>query len=92
MVGRAAYHQPSDILSTADRRIYGTGTDTSAEQAVAGMLPYIEAHLTDGGACIRSPAICWACLRAAPVRVAGGGRCPREHIVTGRGRNWWNKR
>lgn len=49
MVGRAAYHQPSDILSTADRRIYGIGTDTSAEQAVAAMLPYIDSHLSAGG-------------------------------------------
>ena len=49
MVGRAAYHQPSDILSTADRRIYGVGQDTTAEQAVHGMLPYIEAHLSNGG-------------------------------------------
>lgn len=49
MVGRAAYHQASDILSTADRRIYGKGQDTTAEEAVHGMLPYIEAHLTSGG-------------------------------------------
>jgi tRNA-dihydrouridine synthase A len=49
MVGRAAYHQPWDILSSADRRIYGTGEDTTAEAAVARMLPYIEAHLTEGG-------------------------------------------
>ncbi|MCX7560762.1 tRNA dihydrouridine(20/20a) synthase DusA [Sulfitobacter sp. F26204] len=49
MVGRAAYHQPADVLGTADRRIFGQGQDTSAEEAVHAMLPYIEAHLTSGG-------------------------------------------
>ncbi len=49
MVGRAAYHQPSDILSAADPVIYGVGEVTNAEQAVHAMLPYIEAHLTAGG-------------------------------------------
>ncbi len=50
MVGRAAYHQPADILCAADRRIYGaTGPDSTAEGAVRDMLPYIEAHLASGG-------------------------------------------
>lgn len=49
MIGRAAYHNPADILCTADRRIFGTGTDTTAEDAVRAMLPYIENHLTKGG-------------------------------------------
>lgn len=49
MVGRAAYHQPTDVLAQADRRIYGTGRDSTAEQAVANMLPYIDAHLSAGG-------------------------------------------
>ncbi|KIC51323.1 tRNA dihydrouridine(20/20a) synthase DusA [Tateyamaria sp. ANG-S1] len=49
MIGRAAYHQPTDILAQADRRVFGSGTDTSAEDVVAAMLPYIEAHLTAGG-------------------------------------------
>lgn len=49
MIGRAAYHQAGDILSTADRRIYGQGEDTTAEEAVRAMLPYIEAHLSAGG-------------------------------------------
>lgn len=49
MIGRAAYHQPADILCQADRRIYGQGSDSSAEEAVRGMIPYIEAHLTAGG-------------------------------------------
>lgn len=49
MIGRAAYHQPADILCQADRRIFGGGPDTSAEAAVAAMLPYIETHLAGGG-------------------------------------------
>jgi tRNA-dihydrouridine synthase A len=50
MVGRAAYHTPSDILLTADREIFGDGTaPKTAEQVALEMLPYIEAHLSKGG-------------------------------------------
>jgi tRNA-dihydrouridine synthase A len=50
MVGRAAYHQPADILCATDRRIFGApGLDSTPEGAVAAMLPYIEAHLAGGG-------------------------------------------
>ena len=50
MVGRAAYHQPADVLCAVDRRVFGAfGSDTTAEQAVQKMLPYIEAHLVSGG-------------------------------------------
>ncbi|WP_297781608.1 tRNA dihydrouridine(20/20a) synthase DusA [uncultured Roseovarius sp.] len=50
MVGRAAYHQPADILCAADRRIFGsTEPDTTPEEAVQAMLPYIETHLASGG-------------------------------------------
>ena len=49
MIGRAAYHQPTDILATADRRIFGKGKDTTAEDAVRAMLPYIDAHIDGGG-------------------------------------------
>ncbi len=49
MIGRSAYHSPADILAQADRRIFGTGSDTSARAAVHAMLPYIEAHLSAGG-------------------------------------------
>ncbi|MFU8836218.1 MAG: tRNA dihydrouridine(20/20a) synthase DusA [Roseovarius sp.] len=50
MVGRAAYHQPADILCAADRRIFGApGPDSTAEGAVRAMLPYIEGHLMAGG-------------------------------------------
>nr|WP_281177649.1 tRNA dihydrouridine(20/20a) synthase DusA [Limimaricola hongkongensis] len=49
MIGRAAYHNPADILSAADRRIWGEAGDMRAEDAVKAMLPYIEAHLGQGG-------------------------------------------
>lgn len=50
MVGRAAYHQPSDILCAADQVIFGeTGPDSTPESAVRAMLPYIERHLSQGG-------------------------------------------
>jgi tRNA-dihydrouridine synthase A len=49
MIGRAAYHQPADILAEADRRIWGEDTGRSAEEVVRAMLPYIEAHLASGG-------------------------------------------
>ncbi len=49
MIGRAAYHQPSDILCDADRRIFGDTTSSDPVQAVHQMLPYIENHVTSGG-------------------------------------------
>ena len=50
MVGRAAYHQPADLLCAADRRIFGAAcADSTPEAAVRAMLPYIERHLSSGG-------------------------------------------
>lgn len=49
MIGRAAYHNPTDVLGTADREIFGAGADSDPAQVVQQMLPYIEAHLTKGG-------------------------------------------
>ncbi|MFZ5961786.1 tRNA dihydrouridine(20/20a) synthase DusA [Thalassococcus sp. BH17M4-6] len=50
MVGRAAYHQPWDLLAAADREIFGAATPVPSPQEVArAMLPYIEAHLAAGG-------------------------------------------
>jgi len=49
MIGRSAYHNPTDILAQADRRIYGTGADATPEDVVAQMLPYIDAHIDGGG-------------------------------------------
>ncbi len=50
MVGRAAYHQPWDILGEADARIWGQPNDAKTPEDVArAMFPYIEAHLSAGG-------------------------------------------
>ncbi|GAA6190804.1 tRNA dihydrouridine(20/20a) synthase DusA [Phaeobacter sp. NW0010-22] len=49
MIGRAAYHQPADILSTADSEIFGVGAPRDPVAVVHEMLPYIEAHLVNGG-------------------------------------------
>lgn len=50
MLGRAAYHQPVDILGSADRLIFEQDTpDRTGEDAVRAMMPYIEAHLSEGG-------------------------------------------
>ncbi|QYX56436.1 tRNA dihydrouridine(20/20a) synthase DusA [Roseovarius sp. SCSIO 43702] len=50
MLGRAAYHQPADILCAVDRRVFGErGPDTTPEDAALAMLPYIETHLARGG-------------------------------------------
>ncbi len=49
MIGRAAYHHPTEILSRADPVIFGKGLVTSAEDAVQAMLPYIDEHLLAGG-------------------------------------------
>ena len=50
MIGRAAYHTPADVLLGADARIWGDETPArSAEDVVLEMLPYIEAHLAEGG-------------------------------------------
>jgi tRNA-dihydrouridine synthase A len=49
MIGRAAYHYPSEILAAADPRIFGTGSAVAPEDVVRDMLPYIEAHLSGGG-------------------------------------------
>lgn len=50
MIGRAAYHNPADILLTADSTIYG-GDDpfTDPRDVARAMLPHIEAHLSGGG-------------------------------------------
>ncbi len=49
MIGRAAYHTPTDILAAADPVIFGAGEVVAAEDAVHAMLPYIEGHVTGGG-------------------------------------------
>jgi tRNA-dihydrouridine synthase A len=49
MIGRAAYHQPMDVLGEADRRIWGTGTVADPFEVAARMQDYIAAHLHGGG-------------------------------------------
>ncbi len=49
MIGRAAYHQPSDILSEADMRIYQSGNARDPIEVARQMVHYIEQHLVNGG-------------------------------------------
>ncbi|MEO0677328.1 MAG: tRNA dihydrouridine(20/20a) synthase DusA, partial [Pseudomonadota bacterium] len=50
MIGRAAYHAPFDIFGQADSRIFGRPDPArDAHDVVDEMLPYIAAHLADGG-------------------------------------------
>ncbi|EKE44965.1 tRNA-dihydrouridine synthase A [Oceaniovalibus guishaninsula JLT2003] len=50
MVGRAAYHQPMDILGDADRRVFGCDRPALAPvEVVLAMLPHIDRHLREGG-------------------------------------------
>ncbi len=49
MIGRAAYHQPADVLLEADQRIFGADhAPKSAHQVGEEMIPYIEARLAEG--------------------------------------------
>ena len=49
MIGRAAYHAPCDVLLRADTEIFGRPNQHSADDIVAAMIPYIEAHMAAGG-------------------------------------------
>lgn len=49
MIGRAAYHQPIDLLSGVDHEIYGGAPGPDGADVVHAMLPYIENHLSAGG-------------------------------------------
>lgn len=50
MIGRAAYHQPYDILAGADRRVFGDGRAVPDRAGVVALMePYIAAHLAAGG-------------------------------------------
>ncbi|RBW60286.1 tRNA dihydrouridine(20/20a) synthase DusA [Ruegeria sp. A3M17] len=49
MVGRAAYHQPTDILAQADAMIFGSGQVADPIDVVHKMVPYVENHLAGGG-------------------------------------------
>ncbi len=49
MIGRAAYHQPADILAEADSRVFQSGEVIDPFDVVHKMVPYIENHLASGG-------------------------------------------
>ncbi|MCV2881520.1 tRNA dihydrouridine(20/20a) synthase DusA [Actibacterium sp. XHP0104] len=49
MIGRAAYHSPSDILLGADEEIFGIPGRKTPDQVVHEMRPYIATHLDEGG-------------------------------------------
>jgi tRNA-dihydrouridine synthase A len=49
MIGRAAYHEPWDILSDADRRFFGGQPGPDPWTVADAMRPYIAAHLARGG-------------------------------------------
>ncbi len=50
MIGRAAYHQPYDILAQADRDVFHKDVEPIArEEAVLAMEDYIGRHLENGG-------------------------------------------
>ncbi len=48
MIGRAAYHQPFDILSAADERIFGGRSARPEAEIMAQICEYIEAELAKG--------------------------------------------
>jgi len=51
MMGRAAYHQPFDVLSAADERIYDDGASGSArsrQEVMDRMIPFLEENLAAG--------------------------------------------
>ncbi len=49
MVGRAAYHEPMNILGAADARIWGQGAPADPFAVADAMKPHIAAHLAQGG-------------------------------------------
>lgn len=49
MIGRAAYHDPANVLLEADEKVYGESCSSTAVGVVHEMLPYIENHLANGG-------------------------------------------
>ncbi len=49
MIGRAAYHDPAPVLLPVDQVIFGIPGRKTAEDIVHLMIPYIQAHLAEGG-------------------------------------------
>lgn len=49
MIGRAAYHEPYEILGAADARIFGAEPGPDRFEVVEAMRPHIARHLEAGG-------------------------------------------
>ena len=49
MIGRAAYHEPWDLLGQADELIFGGGLARDPFEVAEAMRPYIDRHLAAGG-------------------------------------------
>lgn len=49
MIGRAAYHTPTDVLQYADAEIFGGAPGPAPEEVARQMIPYLERHLLQGG-------------------------------------------
>ena len=49
MIGRAAYHTPSDVLLRADAELHGGGPVRSPEEIVEAMIPHAARHVREGG-------------------------------------------
>ncbi len=50
MIGRAAYHNPWDLLGRVDSLIFGSVDPfETPHEVVEAMVPYIDAHVADGG-------------------------------------------
>lgn len=49
MVGRAAYHEPYEVLGRADALIFGGPEGPDRFEVIDRMRPYIARHLADGG-------------------------------------------
>src|SRR5690606_15831626 len=48
MVGRAAYHEPMNVLGAADAEIWGQGAPVDPFDVAEAMRPHIAAHLAAG--------------------------------------------
>ena len=49
MIGRAAYHTPSDVLLPADAVLHGGGPVATPESVAEAMIPHAARHVREGG-------------------------------------------
>lgn len=49
MIGRSAYQTPAEILLNADAKVFGVPRVRTRSEIIEEMLPYIDAHLAEGG-------------------------------------------